>query len=348
MDIERYIVSQKASIRETMQKIDTGARGIAFVCEAGKLYGVVTDGDIRRHLLKGGTLEKPVMEIANKNPIALSEDEKEKAQQLMREKCVTAIPIIDKKQKIVDIFFLQNKGREKRPAQLNVPLVIMAGGKGTRLKPYTDILPKPLIPVGEETITERIMDKLEVYGCDKVYMIVNYKKNFIKAYFGDSTDRKRDITFIDEETFLGTGGGLKLLEEKINSTFFMSNCDILLDVNYEKILRHHKEEHNLLTMICACKKFEIPYGTINLTDEGRICDIREKPSFEYYVNTGFYVIEPDFLKMIPADTFIHITDVIKECISRQGKIGSYLIDEEDWMDMGQMDEYTKMKKKLGL
>lgn len=350
MDIQKFIVEENISIVETMKRIDAGARGVAFVCRGMKLCAVVTDGDVRRYILRGGDLQNPVSEIAHNNPICLTIGEENQAGELMRRYFITAVPIVNSEKEIVDIRFWQ----EEIPAEkkiikrsLNVPLVIMAGGKGARLKPYTDILPKPLIPVGDKTITEHIMDRFAEYGCTQVMMIVNYKKNFIKAYFGDH-EVKRDITFIEEQDYLGTGGGLQLLSGRMEETFFMSNCDILINADYADILDYHKKSGNIITMVCAQKKFEIPYGTISLTKDNQIEEIKEKPCFDFLVNTGFYVIEPSFLTHIPQNTFVHITDVVKECVKNGDRVGSYLIAENDWMDMGQFDELEKMKAQMGI
>lgn len=352
MDINRYIVEENTSVIDTMKQINSGARGIAFVCQGIKLCGVVTDGDIRRHILRGGDLEQQVCEIAKSDPICLTADQAGRAGEVMRRRSITAVPVVNEQNEIVEIRFWRDEFRDceensqsEQRRSLRIPLVIMAGGKGTRLRPYTDILPKPLIPVGDKTITEHIMDRFAAYDCDRVMMIVNYKKDFIKAYYADS-EIQRDITFVEEEEYLGTGGGLRLLSGRVEDTFFMSNCDILIDADYADILDYHKQSGNLITMVCAEKKFEIPYGTVLLDQNNRIVALEEKPKFDYRVNTGFYVIEPAFLERIPHNTFIHITDIIENCIADGDKVGCFLIPEQAWMDMGQLDELDKMKERM--
>ncbi|MCM1266529.1 MAG: sugar phosphate nucleotidyltransferase [Bacteroidales bacterium] len=348
MDIQKCIVGENTSVFDTMKKIDAGAIGNAFVCRGLQLRAVVSDGDIRRYILSGGSLERAVYEIAHKEPIFLREDQEDQAFALMRRHFITAVPILNEQGEIVRIRSMKEtfwEGAPEEKRSLNLPLVIMAGGKGTRLKPYTDILPKPLIPVGDKTITEHIMDRFAAYGCDRVTMIVNYKKDFIKAYYTDN-EIYREITFVEEEEYLGTGGGLRLLADRVTDTFFMSNCDILIDADYAGILDYHRQSGNLITMVCAEKKFEIPYGTVSLDRENRVVALKEKPQFDYRVNTGFYVIEPAFLERIPLGRFIHITDVIEKCIADGERVGSYLIPDDAWMDMGQLDELEKMKERL--
>ncbi len=348
MDIQNCIVEENTSVLDTMKKIDAGAIGNAFVCQGLKLRAVVSDGDIRRYILAGGSLERAVYEIAHKEPIFLREDQEAQASAVMRKHFITAVPIVNEQGEIVKIRAIKEEFGESVPKEkrsLNLPLVIMAGGKGTRLKPYTDILPKPLIPVGDQTITEHIMDRFAAYDCKRVTMIVNYKKDFIKAYYKDC-EEPREIAFVEEDTYLGTGGGLGLLKDKIEGTFFMSNCDILIDADYADILDHHRKSGSMITMVCAKKRFEIPYGTVELKQDGQVANLKEKPCFDYNVNTGFYVIEPSFLQKIPDNTFIHITDVIEKCMADGELVGSYLIPDDAWMDMGQFSELEKMKDKL--
>ena len=339
-----YIVSNDSTILQAMEKIDRNSKGMVYVVSDEMLQGVVTDGDIRRYLLRHGNLEQSVMEVANKNPIALQVEDEEQADELMRVQGVRSIPILDEKHKIVKICFLDERvGIQKQ--ELNIPVVIMAGGKGTRLYPYTQILPKPLIPIGDKTITEHIMDRFIEHGCSKFTMIVNYKKHFIKSYFEDN-EKNLDIRFEEEPDFLGTGGGLRLLDKKIDSTFFMTNCDILIEEDYSKILKYHKENGNLVTMVCAVKKMVIPYGTVEMSQTEDVIGFKEKPEFSFVTNTGFYVLEPEFLQMIPKNTFIHITNVIQQCIESGKKVGVYKISEDKWLDMGQLEELEKMRRRL--
>lgn len=347
MDIQKYIVQENADVIEVMRKIDAGARGIAFVCRGRQLCAAVTDGDIRRHIMKNGSLTDPIMKIASVSPIFLEQGKEDMVADIMERNYITAVPIVNGNQEIVDICFwrAEYRGQKREKVSLQTPLVIMAGGKGTRLKPYTDILPKPLIPIGEKTITEHIIDRFVEYDCTDVMIIVNYKKDFIKAYFKDISTAC-EITFIEEEEYLGTGGGLRLLLDHLNTTFFMSNCDIIINADYDKMLAYHRKAGNLITMICASRRFEIPYGTIQMDDDGRVTELVEKPGFEYKINTGFYLIEPAFLQKIPENTYVHITDVIEKCIKEGEKVGSFLIDDGSWMDMGQLDELEKMKAKM--
>ncbi|MEG1300041.1 MAG: sugar phosphate nucleotidyltransferase [Erysipelotrichaceae bacterium] len=343
MNIKNFIVDEKTNILKAMEKIDDNQKGIVYVCQKNIVTGTITDGDIRRYILKGKSTFDCVLKIANMNPKTLSKAKANTAISFMNEMKISSVPIVDDKKKLLYIVF-SNGEKLYDTSNLNVPVVIMAGGKGTRLYPYTKILPKPLIPIGDITITEHIFNHFKQFGCDEFTMIVNYKKEFIKAYFKDN--KIDNINFVDELEFMGTGGGLKLLENIITETFFLSNCDILVEENYVDIYNKHKKEKNILTIICAKKNIEIPYGVIHLTNHNQVNELVEKPSFNYLTNTGFYVIEPEFLNEIPANTFVHVTDVIKKCIEKKLKVGVYIVEDNSWLDMGQLDELEIMKKRL--
>lgn len=342
---QNFIVSHEETIRAAMLKIDHNCRGIVYVAKEDSLVGSVTDGDVRRYLISNkNDLDVNIMSIANKKVRFLMESEEFKVEDEMKKWRINSIPVVDEKRRIIYIVF-KDGIKTKINESLNVPLVIMAGGKGTRLKPFTDILPKPLILMGDKTITEHIMDRFAEYGCDDVHMIVNYKKELIKAFF-EETDRQ--VTFYNEEVFGGTGGGLRLLKGKMNKTFFMTNCDIIIEEDYGRILEYHKKNHNLVTMVCARKKITVPYGVVELDENGCLLGMEEKPSHTYITNTGLYVLEPEFIDCIPADEFVHITDVIDNCRRQQRRIGVYVVPEERWLDMGQTEEMEKMKRKLGV
>lgn len=340
MDIKEYIVTEQTPILEVMNVINKNSKGIAYVCDGKVLKGALSDGNIRRHILSGGGLNDTAMSVANLKPKFLFHDSKENPNEYMKSLGITSIPIVNAESEIISIKFLNDKGVYDYE-KLNIPVVIMAGGKGTRLKPFTDVLPKPLIPIGEKTITERIMDYFILFGCTKFNMIVNYKKNLIKAYFAENTEY--DVSFTNEDIFLGTAGGLKYIENDINSTFFMTNCDVIIDDDYGNILKHHKESNAILTMVCTARNYNIPYGTIKLDEDGNVKSLEEKPNYSFLVNTGMYVIEPKFLEYIPDNKFIHITDVIETCIQHGEIISMYPVSENAWMDMGEMDELDKMR-----
>ena len=344
-DIAKFLITPNATVLDAMSAIDTNAKGIAFVCSDKKITAVITDGDIRRYIIGGGDLSRKVIEIANRNFKSVAEIDMIDSDLIDRIKIhYKAIPVLDADGKILSIVF-SDETASLPHHKLDLPVVIMAGGKGTRLYPYTKVLPKPLIPIGDVPITMHIMKHFEKFGCTHFTLVVNHQKELIKAYFSDP-EIPYTIDFAEEKTPLGTAGGLKLLDGKINGTFFMTNCDILVDADYDKIYEYHKKSGNLITMVCAVKKITIPYGTVCMNESGHIESMVEKPAMSYLVNTGYYVVESDVLSEIPKNTFIHMTDVVQKCIDEGRPVGVFPISENQWSDMGQLDEMEKMKDKM--
>ena len=242
MDIIDFLIDEQKTMIEAMHQLDTIAKKVLFVLKDKKFVAAITDGDIRRWILKKGNLDAKVMEIANYNPKYIYQKDKNKAKEYMKKLSIEAIPIVDEDMNIISIVSWNDEEVETKK-ELDIPVVIMAGGLGTRLYPYTKVLPKPLIPIGEIPIAEHIINRFNNCGCKNFHLIVNHKKNMIKAYFNE-IEKDYSVDYVDEDKPLGTGGGLSLLKGKINKTFILSNCDILIDENYEKIYEYHKKGEN--------------------------------------------------------------------------------------------------------
>ncbi|MDE7224117.1 MAG: NTP transferase domain-containing protein [Acetatifactor sp.] len=344
-ETEAFLVEKSYSLKETMTVINANSRGFALVCNGRELLGIVTDGDIRRYLLGGGNLQESIYNVANKEFFFVSENERHLAKAIMEREKITVIPVVNERQELVDILFNRPDAEQSPREAINLPLVIMAGGKGTRLWPYTNILPKPLIPIDGITITEQIMNRFSQFGCHEVFIIVNYMKDFIKAYFNEKPVNQT-IHFIEEKSFLGTGGGLQYLDGLIDQPFFLTNCDVLVDCDYARIWEAHQKQGNIVTMVCARKKLIIPYGTVEISEECQILSMKEKPAIEYNINTGVYLVEPELLKLIPENQCIHFPQLMERAMQASYKVGTYSIDESQWMDMGQLEELEQMKYKL--
>ncbi len=344
-DIQRLIGKDTLSVSEAMQRIDANACGILFLAnDAGALLGCITDGDIRRFLLSGGKMTKSALEAANLKPrVAGSVEE---ARKLCHRKNYIIIPIVDDSGTIIDLYNGEAGETSNKPKlALQIPVVINAGGKGTRLDPYTRVLPKPLIPVGDYPIIELIMQEYQSYSCTDFHIIVNYKRDLMKAYFSDN-ERNYHITWYDEQTPLGTGGGLSLLRGKLKSTFFFANCDALLTANYESMLKFHKDNGNAITMICAYKNINIPYGVVEMGLNGSIEEMKEKPLLSFLTNTGIYIVEPKVIDDIEDNEVIGFPDIIEREKQKGKKVAVFPIGENEWMDMGQIPELEKMRIKL--
>ena len=343
-NIKDFLGRHSLTVSEAMQRIDKNASGILFlVDEENKLFGCITDGDVRRFLLDGGKMDGHAIEAANKHPRYAKSIEE--ARTLYHKKNYIVIPILDENGVIVDLYNGESGDQKKPRHPLNIPVVINAGGKGTRLDPFTRVLPKPLIPVGELPIIELIMQEYQSYACEEFHIIVNYKKDLMKAYFADS-ERKYDITWYDEEQPLGTGGGLSLLKGKFKSTFFFANCDALLTANYESMVKFHKENGNVITMICAYKNLNIPYGVVEMGEKGLIESMKEKPLMSFLTNTGIYIVEPEVVDDMIDGEAIGFPDIVERQRQKGRKVAVFPVSENDWMDMGQLSELEKMRVKL--
>lgn len=344
-NILTLIGNEKLTLSEAMQKIDGNAYGILFlVDECNILRGCITDGDIRRFLLSGGKMDAAAIDAANKHPkIAKTVEE---AQKLYHKRDYVVIPILGENDCIIDLYSGEPGETIVKPRKsLNIPVVINAGGKGTRLDPFTRVLPKPLIPVGDLPIIEHIMKEYQSYHCTEFHIIVNYKRELLKAYFADN-DNHYNITWYDEKEPLGTGGGLSLLRGKLQDTFFFANCDALLTTNYESMLQFHKENGNTITMICAYKNINIPYGVVEMGINGTIQDMREKPLMSFLTNTGIYLVEPEVIDDVEDNVPIGFPDIVERERQKGRRVAVFPVSENDWMDMGQLPELEKMRVRL--
>ena len=348
--LQKFTIEPSRTVVDAMEQLDVSARGILFVVDEEKrLKGAVTDGDIRRWLLKTGNLKGCISQFMNRNPKALYETEVSKAREIMAQYRITAIPLLTGAGVLKDIIFYNQEGMEdwnktKQSIQ-NVPVVIMAGGKGTRLYPYTKILPKPLIPVGDVPIMERIIEKFREFGSKKFYATVNYRKSMIKSYFSEVA-AGYSLSYIEEKEPLGTAGSLSLIKKPFEIPFFVTNCDILIDTNYEELYEYHKASGNVMTMVTALKNILVPYGVVNSKENGAIVSLEEKPKLSYFVNTGMYVLNPEAVGEIPERTFYHITDLAEKLMEQGKQVGMYPISEESFLDMGEFEEMRRMEEKL--
>lgn len=347
-----FIIKEDANIVEALQQIDTNAKGILFVVDINnKLVGSITDGDIRRWLIKTADLNGKIKSIMNQNPKTTYLKDIDEIHKLLKKNSITSMPIIRYNNEILDIIFLEDDlihgMKNKALALSDISVVIMAGGKGTRLYPYTKILPKPLIPIGDIPIMERIIDKFRDFGVQNFYATLNYRKNMIKSYFSEIMEGY-EITYVEESQPLGTGGSLHLIEETFDKPIIVSNCDILIHADYGDIYNYHLESGNDMTIVSALKNILVPYGVIRSKENGGVLSIEEKPQLSYFINTGMYIINPQVIKLIPKDTFYHMTDLADKLLENGQRVGMYPISEDSFLDMGEFEEMHRMEQKLNL
>ena len=343
--IKKSTINQDRTLLEAMKLMDEVKVKTLFVLKNGHFEGIVTIGDIQRAIIHNVALKEPIKIILDKNKIYgfLSEGE-ECIKEKMRKMRAEVMPILDEKGELVDVWFwndLFNKTELSQREKINLPVVIMAGGKGTRLKPITNVIPKPLVPVGDKTILEVIMDQFESIGCHKFYMSVNYKADMMKYYLSQ-LDHKYDVEFFMEDKPLGTIGSVSLLKGKIMTPFFVSNCDSINEQDYRDVWDYHVNNHNDMTIVTMVKNFRIPYGVIETGADGLMVALKEKPEQTYQVNTGVYILNPECIDEIPEGEFFHITHLMEKIKQKGGRVGCFPVSEHSWKDMGEWPEYLKM------
>lgn len=344
--IKALFIEDTASIITAMQQMDSIKRKLLIVTREGRYHSLLSIGDIQRAIIANISTNTPVGNILRHEvKVASVTDDREKIIKSIKERRNEYMPIVNVSGEVVDVIFWEDlfrKDERKFRSTLNLPVVIMAGGQGTRLRPLTNVFPKPLLPIGEQTIIEDIMDNFIAYGCRNFFLSINYKAEFIKLYFKSISSNNYQIEYFEEPKPLGTAGSLRLLKEKINSTFFVSNCDIIVEDDYAEILRYHRGNHNEITMVAAVKKLNIPYGTLETKEDGLLASLQEKPDFTFKINTGFYILEPHLLNEIPDNEFYHITFLIEKLLNENRKVGVFPVSEGSWTDVGTWDEYLKM------
>lgn len=344
-DISNITISPSTSLLAALEKMDERKVKTLFVFEGDHFRGLFTVGDVQRAIIKNVALDEYVGAILDRNKIYGYKTETEAViREKMRAIRAEVMPILDESGEILDIWFWDELFNEQEPdnrPKIDMPVVIMAGGKGTRLKPITNVIPKPLVPVGEKTILEVIMDQFESIGCHKFYMSVNYKADMMKYYLSQ-LDHQYDIEFFMEDKPLGTIGSVSFLKGKINTPFFVSNCDSINEQDYRDVWDYHVNNHNDMTMVTMIKSFKIPYGVIETGENGLMTALKEKPEQTYQVNTGVYILNPELIDEIPEGEFFHITHLMEKVQSRGGRVGCFPVSEHSWKDMGEWPEYLKM------
>jgi NDP-sugar pyrophosphorylase family protein len=315
----------------------------------GRLLGVATDGDTRRWIIAGKGLEEPISGAMNPSPFTVRPGwDRSDLESTMAENHFEAVPVVDERGSIVDVVFWHDLFEQRKLKEpLNLPVVIMAGGLGSRLAPFTNVLPKPVVPVGDKPITQLIMDRFAGWGCDRFFLLLNHKANLIRAFF-DDVDEPWSITSVVEDRPLGTAGALSLIRSELIGTFFLTNCDILIDADYASILQFHRDSRNEVTLVASQKHFAVPYGVCEVGDGGRLISIAEKPAFDFLVSTGFYVLEPSALDAVPTGELFHMTDLMNTLIDAERAVGVYPVSEGSWLDMGALDELQNMLERLGV
>ena len=336
------MISADKDMLSAMKQMDKNGHKLLIVQEDSKYSGLISIGDIQRAMIRNVNLNENISKIMRDDYVVASpKNSLDQIKSLMLKLRAEFMPVVDEFSEIKDIYFWEEvfgKNKKEPLFKFEIPVVIMAGGFGSRLQPLTNVLPKPLIPINDKTFLEEIFDRFASHGCSDFYISVNYKANLIKYYLQEQNLPYKLNYFIEDKP-LGTAGSLSLLKGKINETFFVSNCDILIEQDYSEVLKYHRENQNEITIIAVLKTYPIPYGTIESGENGKLEKLIEKPNVTFKINSGMYILEPNLLNEIPDDKFFHITHLIDQILERNGKVGVFPVSEKSWKDIGQWDEY---------
>ncbi len=337
-DWKQIALSPDATVRQALETIDRGARQIALVIEAPcHLAGTVTDGDIRRALLKGRDLDTPVREVMNPNPVTglLGEDERI-WQRTMRRHGLRHLPVLDRDGCMVDLVEFRQPAEPSR----STPVVIMAGGLGTRLRPLTETLPKPLIPVGPRPVLETIVAGFAEQGFENLYLCLNYKGEMIREHFGDGERFGVRIRYIVEDRRLGTAGALSLLPEPPDEPIIVMNGDLLTKVDFVRLLEFHNRQGFVATMAVRQYSHQIPYGVLRIGEDYRIEHLEEKPVQRHYVNAGIYALSPEALRQVPGQKFYDMPNLFQRLMELRQAVGCFPL-RDYWMDIGRLEDLER-------
>lgn len=331
-------IPKDTSIIETLRTIDAAALQFALVVsEKNHLLGVVTDGDIRRGLLRGVELSSPVEEIMNTKPVVANiYQEKYYIANMMRKYALHHMPVVNDKNELVNLYTMEDVLYKK---QRDNVVILMAGGLGKRLRPLTDKVPKPLLKVGSKPILETIIENFIDSGFHRFYLSVNYKSEMIEKYFGDGSNLGAEINYIHEKKRMGTAGALYFLPEMLKEPAIVMNGDLLTKVDFGEFLDFHSEKRAIATMGVREYSYQVPYGVIDY-DGNEIVKICEKPSYQYLVNAGMYVLSPKAVAYVQEEKFLDMPDLFNQLIKDNERTTVYPI-REYWMDIGKMDDFEQ-------
>lgn len=336
------VIQFDASLKDALKKMDFLDKKLLIVLQEEVFFGLLSIGDIQRAIIKDISLNSQVKEILRTTiKLATPETNFKDIKSMMLQYRMELCPVIAADNSIVKVYFWEDLFQDRvlsPKSTFKLPVVVMAGGFGTRMRPLTNVIPKPLIPIGKKTMLEEIFDRFGIYGCNEFHISVNYKAELIEYYINNQ-NLPYNVSYFKEDKPMGTAGSLSLLKDKIHSTFFVSNCDILIKQDYSEILDYHKNNNNEITIIAALKHYPIAYGTIKSGEDGALKALTEKPELTFKINSGMYILEPHLIKEIPTDDFFHITHLIEKLKSEGRKVGVFPISENSWTDIGTWDEY---------
>lgn len=341
------MVSSLTSLLQAVKRMDEVSCKLLLVVDGDRFIGLVSIGDVQRAIIRNVPLSEAVGKVLRSDIVVCKAGDPESKIRSEMLRCRAAfMPLLREDRTLADVVFWEDlfadENADRKPSALNLPVVIMAGGTGSRLRPLTNILPKPLLPYGKKTIVETIMDKFVHAGCKTFFMSLNYKAGMIRHYFEQLDPLPYTIKFFEEEKPQGTAGSLSLVADALKTPFFVSNCDIVIDQELDEVWSYHCANKNELTVIAALKHVKLAYGSLVTGKDGLLQKLSEKPEWVFKVNSGVYILEPHLLSMIPSGTFYNMTDLIDAVMARKGRVGVFPVSEGSWTDIGNWDDYSRL------
>lgn len=338
----KLIITTKMNLMSVLKYMDEIDKKVLFICDGNKFIGLISIGDIQRAILNNVNLQDLALNHIRKDITYVMDNyDFESVKRQMQLNKIECMPVLNSKKELVDIIEWEDLFPSHQLPSINCSVVIMAGGEGKRLRPLTNVIPKPLIPISDKTIIEEIMDGFVKYNCHDFHLSVNYMADTIKEYFARVNNPDYSINYIKEKEPLGTAGSLYLLKNDLKETFFVTNCDVLIDVNLSDLINFHKSNNNIATLVSIIKTTEIPYGTVETHGDGTLMDLIEKPIRSYQINSGLYVLEPEVFNYINDNEFLHITNLLLRLKENNKKVGVFPLSEKSYTDMGTWDLYMK-------
>jgi len=346
----KIVVPKDINFHEALTRIsEAGVKTLIILNKNKTIFGVITEGTIRKQILKQKLLSTQISSFINKKFMYLIQDsfDEKKVTELFYKYKYEILPIVNKKGQFIDYLewsdFIGKKivNTESR----NIPIVFMSGGKGLRMKPFSVTIPKPLIPFKDSTIIETLIDHFNQNQFFHFYFVLNYKSNILKSYL-NSIKKKNTFRYVIEKNELGTAGGLYYLKNENFEYFIISNCDTHLKIDINELLLYHKSKKNTLTIVAATKEFQLPYGVLNVNKNGTFKSITEKPKTEILTNTGLYIISKKFLSILKTPKKLDMNELIIIAKKKKMKVGLFPVSDNVWFDFGQWTEYERTYKKL--
>lgn len=336
---KQVFLNNKANLKDAMKILNDFASRIVIIVEESNnnLVGTITDGDIRRGLLRGLTLEASVVEVMNTSPVTASFSmNSDTIHNILRQEGILAIPIVDNNKKVVGLETIDSLDINSNS---DVSVVLMAGGFGKRLYPLTNNLPKPMLTVGIKPILENIIENFVSQGFRNFYISTFYKSEIIKNHFKDGRHLAANIQYINEEEPLGTAGALWFLKDKIKTPFIVMNGDLLVKINFKHLIDFHLNYNALATMCVRESTYQVPYGVVTM-DDVNILKIQEKPTYSYFINAGIYCLNNIVFDFFNKNQYINMPTLFQEIINAGKTVCAFPIHEY-WVDIGSMDDYQK-------